>query len=146
MFSELDGGYTRCVMIDRSGLLKLQAQKATEPTEITLVSAHAAGLMDIWGRLYRLRGRILVGRSEDKVDLIVNDDTVSLVHAELHFDGGEDSWFVRDMGSTNGTFVNSHRVRGRARIEDHDRVEFGNVSFRFVETSPPAKGTNSPWR
>ena len=38
------------------------------------------------------------------------------------------SWFVEDLGSTNGTFVNGERITSQ-RLDDGDRVTMGRVSF-----------------
>jgi pSer/pThr/pTyr-binding forkhead associated (FHA) protein len=50
-------------------------------------------------------------------------------HAALHFDGGR--WWVEDLGSTNGTYVNEARVTGRAPLRPGDVVQFGLIAARF---------------
>ncbi|MEU6083964.1 DUF1707 and FHA domain-containing protein [Streptomyces sp. NPDC047108] len=62
--------------------------------------------------------------------LRLNDDTVSRVHAELSRDGV--LWVLRDLGSTNGTWVNSRRVTGRTVVRPGDQVTFGRVAFRLA--------------
>jgi hypothetical protein len=62
--------------------------------------------------------------------LRLGDDTVSRSHAELAREGG--IWVLRDLGSTNGTWVNSRRVTGRAVVRAGDQVTFGRVSFRLA--------------
>jgi hypothetical protein len=51
--------------------------------------------------------RLLLGRSSE-CDLVLGDDTVSRRHAELFLVGG--AWHVRDLGSSNGTYVQGRRV------------------------------------
>ena len=61
--------------------------------------------------------------------LIIDEDTVSAQHAVIRLDGGR--WWVEDLGSTNGTFVNRQRVDGRSPLRDGDEVRFGRVATRF---------------
>ncbi|MFF4446166.1 FHA domain-containing protein [Streptomyces sp. NPDC001502] len=61
--------------------------------------------------------------------LRLSHETVSRAHAELRLQGGV--WVLRDLGSTNGTTVNGHRVTGSAVVRDGDQVSFGNMTFRL---------------
>jgi hypothetical protein len=61
--------------------------------------------------------------------VIIDDGYTSSSHAEIVRDG--DGWLVRDLGSTNGTFVNGQQVRGQARIQPGDEIAFGNVVVAF---------------
>ncbi|MER7763561.1 DUF1707 and FHA domain-containing protein [Streptomyces sp. NPDC097619] len=61
--------------------------------------------------------------------LRLSHDTVSRVHAELSLREGR--WVLRDLGSTNGTTVNGHRVTGSAAVRDGDLVGFGRMTFRL---------------
>ncbi len=56
--------------------------------------------------------------------------TVSKRHAEIKVDG--DTVWLRDLGSTNGTYVNGRRVKGEAVLSSGDLVQFGNVIFEVV--------------
>lgn len=62
--------------------------------------------------------------------LIVNDPTVSSTHAVvLVRDGG---YTIVDLGSSNGTFVNSNRLSGEAHTLQHgDKIQLGNVMLAF---------------
>lgn len=67
-----------------------------------------------------------VGRHPDN-DLSVDNPTVSRRHAELVLT--EAGLSVRDLGSTNGTFVNGRRVRDVERIQNGDRLQFGAAMY-----------------
>jgi adenylate cyclase len=75
---------------------------------------------------------LLVGRAM-ACDLAVSDPTVSRRHAELElFEGAV---LIRDLDSTNGTFVNGERVR-EALAPPGARVAFGKVDFEVMEEVP----------
>ena len=73
----------------------------------------------------------VVGRALTS-DIPVFDPTISRRHAELTSD--ESGVAVRDLGSSNGTFVNGARVDA-ARVGVGDVVSFGKVSFLITERS-----------
>lgn len=52
------------------------------------------------------------------------DLTVSARHALLYLDGGR--WWIRDLESRNGTFVNGRRIVAPVALADGDRIAFGN--------------------
>ncbi|MEU2432838.1 DUF1707 and FHA domain-containing protein [Streptomyces sp. NPDC007861] len=62
--------------------------------------------------------------------LRLSHETVSRLHAELSLRGG--LWVLRDLGSTNGTTVNGHRVTGSVVVQAGDMVSFGHMSFRLA--------------
>ena len=67
-----------------------------------------------------------VGRLPD-LALSLPSESVSKEHAELFLLGG--ALHVRDLGSKNGTFVNSDRVR-EATLREGDILHFAQVEFR----------------
>ncbi|AKV03779.1 Response regulator of zinc sigma-54-dependent two-component system [Labilithrix luteola] len=68
-----------------------------------------------------LEGRVLVGSSESS-GIVIQDDTVSRLHAELEV--RSDGLWIRDLGSRNGTFVEGMRVSG-ALVPEHGRIRLG---------------------
>ncbi len=66
-------------------------------------------------------------------DLPVLDPTISRRHAELTADATGIS--VRDLGSSNGTFVGGTRI-GATRLAGGDHITFGKVQFEVRELSP----------
>lgn len=70
-----------------------------------------------------------VGRQAG-LELVLDSASVSRVHAEIATDG--ESIRVRDLGSTNGTYVNRARVEEDALIQSGDIVHFGDEEFRLV--------------
>ncbi|MFZ9887298.1 MAG: GGDEF domain-containing protein [Myxococcota bacterium] len=82
------------------------------------------------GRMYTIDdGPLLIGRSADCV-LHLPEDGVSRNHATVEWRGND--VVVRDLDSTNGTFVNGERVRERT-LHDGDRLQVGRVTMlRFA--------------
>jgi len=71
----------------------------------------------------------LIGRSSEAIELA--DQTISRRHAELTPDGGR--WYVRDLASSNGTFVNGVRVTERRMLQPGDQLRAGSTLFLFGE-------------
>jgi signal transduction histidine kinase len=69
----------------------------------------------------------LIGRSSEA--LPVTDTTVSRRHAELTPDDGR--WFLRDLDSSNGTFVNGTRLRDRLELSPGDQIRVGSTLLVF---------------
>ena len=77
-------------------------------------------------------GEIFIGRTPDNA-LVLDDGSVSRRHASLTH--GDEGWTLRDLGSTNGTFVNGVRVR-EALLRDGDRLRVGGVILQGVLDAP----------
>lgn len=77
----------------------------------------------------------LIGRSGEA--LPITDTTVSRRHAEMTPDNG--AWFLRDLQSQNGTYVNADRIKDRVRLRPGDQIRVGAtlMVFGFTETSDP---------
>ncbi|MEP6729778.1 MAG: adenylate/guanylate cyclase domain-containing protein [bacterium] len=76
---------------------------------------------------------LIVGRAPT-CDLPVFDPTISRRHAEIMADG--DSLQLRDLGSSNGTFINGAKIEKAIVVLD-DLVAFGKVPFRLTAYVPP---------
>ncbi|MBJ6762865.1 FHA domain-containing protein [Myxococcaceae bacterium JPH2] len=75
-----------------------------------------------------------IGRRPD-CDLILDDASVSKLHAELRWSEDTQRCTVRDLGSTNGTFLNASTLNTReVTLRDGDILSFGNVQFWFLLT------------
>ena len=72
-------------------------------------------------------GRLVLGRSPGCA-LVFRDDTVSRRHAELRM--VEERWILRDLGSSNGTWVNGRQVM-EAEVTPGDEVQLGGCCFRL---------------
>jgi hypothetical protein len=109
-------------------------QPVREPvTPILLGNApleHPAALIELATnmRLDLPVGVHLVTREAGSLLSLPQAQAVSRRHAEVERTDG--SLLVRDLGSTNGTFVNGSQIDGEVLLKTGDRVQFGDVAFR----------------
>ncbi len=78
-----------------------------------------------------------IGRRPD-MDLRIDSPVVSGSHAELFQSGG--NLYVRDSGSTNGTFVDGIRITGDTLLSDGAALDVGDTGFRVVKHFHNATG------
>jgi pSer/pThr/pTyr-binding forkhead associated (FHA) protein len=79
------------------------------------------------GKTYQLDGELTVGRSPGCGIPTSYDVYSSTIHARL-FQSGNQLW-VEDLGSTNGTYVNSERIARATRLVKGDHVQIGATVF-----------------
>ena len=88
--------------------------------------------LDVDGERYPLMGAITILGRDDGADIILDDPGISRRHSELRVttDGPHFVTTIRDLGSTNGTYVNGERITSE-HLEDGDRVTVGRTSITF---------------
>jgi hypothetical protein len=67
---------------------------------------------------------ILIGRADDST-LVLTDDFASSRHARLTNRSGQ--WYVEDLGSTNGTYLDQQRVQGPLLISSGQPIRIGQT-------------------
>ena len=72
-----------------------------------------------------------IGRSRE-ADIPLLDDKVSRVHCGIRLSDGE--FYIKDLKSRNGTFVNGARVEDTAKLKAGDRIQIGSTVF-VLETA-----------
>jgi pSer/pThr/pTyr-binding forkhead associated (FHA) protein len=81
---------------------------------------------------------ILIGRSEEANVRIAYDEFCSRRHAKVFWEN--ESCYIQDLNSTNGTAVNDHQITEKIKLNDGDIVSFG--STRLVVASIEQKKKN----
>jgi hypothetical protein len=81
------------------------------------------------GVVFPLEGWINVGRAATS-DIVLDEQFVSSTHARLVPRG--QFYYVEDLGSTNGTFVNEKQVTD-AQLKMDSRLRIGETTFRYEE-------------
>lgn len=108
------------------------------PAETEAASAEELGLEEpepepaatvtVNGRAHELqKASVVIGRSKD-CDIRISDPNVSRRHAEIRQEGT--TYWVVDLGSTNGIAVNGHALK-RAKLDDDDRITLGSTEIVF---------------
>lgn len=94
------------------------------------------------GKVYPLeKSEISIGR-EAGSDIIINDVEVSRQHAHLTSQFGD--YILEDLGSTNGTFINSQRIIGQRILKSGDTILLGeNISLTFEEVPFDPRATQA---
>lgn len=93
------------------------------PTTLAVVGGSMTGATLPLGE-----GPITVGRGAD-CTLVVSDDYASTRHARFYT--RNDQWFVEDLGSTNGTFVDRMRITGPTPISVGTQVRIGDTTVEL---------------
>jgi pSer/pThr/pTyr-binding forkhead associated (FHA) protein len=95
-------------------------------TDAFLVAVRGGGIEP--GERFDLFGGLSIGRSPD-ADVRIEDRFASSIHARLYSRGA--TYYVEDMNSTNGTFLNGAVLEGEAELHDLDEIKIGDTEFRF---------------
>jgi pSer/pThr/pTyr-binding forkhead associated (FHA) protein len=75
-----------------------------------------------------LDGNLQIGRAE-ACQVRLDDTFVSAFHARIF--RREDGWYVEDLGSTNGTFLNDRRVTSPVALAPGDRLKVGKSTMEL---------------
>ena len=80
------------------------------------------------GSRYALDANVITAGRHPKSDIFLDDVTVSRRHAEIYRRGPK--YFVRDVGSLNGTYVNRKRIDD-VELADGDQLQIGMFKLAF---------------
>lgn len=79
---------------------------------------------------YSLGDGLSFGRMGDN-DVILDDQFISKHHAKIVKDEG--FYFLEDLDSSNGTFLNGNKIGDVAKLKDGDRIGMGALQFIYLE-------------
>jgi serine phosphatase RsbU (regulator of sigma subunit)/pSer/pThr/pTyr-binding forkhead associated (FHA) protein len=93
------------------------------------------------GQRFALSGQnLLIGRQED-ADIYLDSLAVSRQHARILCQG--DEYYIEDVGSSNGTYLNGVRISGPTPLTEQDALQIGPYLFN-LRTEPPLQPSTSP--
>ena len=81
------------------------------------------------GKKYPLKGASTIGRSSRNT-VVLSDEQLSRKHALIQMQGGGEYWLV-DLGSSNGTFLNRRRISRPSVLKPGDFIQMGGQGFHF---------------
>lgn len=84
---------------------------------------------ELRGRAYPLDEEVTLGRAAG-CQVPIDDAYASQVHARVFHSDGQ--WYLEDLGSTNGTYLNRNRVAGPMVVKKRDRVQIGNTVLELT--------------
>lgn len=107
------------------------------PTEILTLTKETYGILKYQGVGESHNIRIdkpvfLIGKKENEVDGFIDAKSVSRIHARIEM--VEENYYIEDLNSTNGTYLNGEQLeyRQKARLELRDRITFGTEEYIFM--------------
>lgn len=114
-------------------LLRDLRAAAREPAERPgrLVVLELPGGEPAVGRSFGLDVITPLGRDVNNA-IVIDDPFASAEHAVLTYRGR--SWYLEDLGSTNGSYVNGQPIEGMAAVGYGDELQIGQVRFRLDRT------------
>jgi pSer/pThr/pTyr-binding forkhead associated (FHA) protein len=81
------------------------------------------------GRTYSLNDEVTMGRAAG-CQVVLDDTYASQIHARLFARDGQ--YFVEDLGSTNGTYLNRRKVSGPMVMQRGDRIRIGGTEMELA--------------
>lgn len=80
--------------------------------------------------VYTLEDSTTIGRSNQN-KIIIKDPYISKNHLKIVKDEGD--YYIEDLNSANGTFINGTKIMDAVRLKNGDRIRLGQVEFLFVK-------------
>lgn len=118
-----------------ANVLKKTAKSAEPIAETALVKIEVSSGPLKGSKYEKWRGDLIVGRGQT-CDILIPDDSISSAHARIAKESGSGRFFVEDMGSANGTFVNNTRIAGRHTLKNNDKIRIGTTVLEYEEVDP----------
>lgn len=90
-------------------------------------SGNARGIKE--GSIIPIRSDLSIGR-KDGNSIVMTDQHVSGNHAKIIV--RNNGLYLEDLNSTNGTFLNGSKLKGRAKLSNKDEIKIGNGVFKIL--------------
>ncbi|MFP5260495.1 MAG: FHA domain-containing protein [Blastocatellia bacterium] len=117
--------------IDRTTRLEVSEAGTAGAKRPSLVILHG----QTTGLTLRLESdQTIIGRGMQS-GIVLRDDLASREHAVIKrraAEDGSDQYYINDLGSTNGTFLNDVRIASQQPLRQGDRIKIGNHLLKFV--------------
>lgn len=81
------------------------------------------------GSIIPIRSDLTIGRKDDN-SIIISDQHVSGNHAKITV--RNDSLFIEDLNSTNGTYLNGNKISNKMKLSNKDEIKIGTAVFKIL--------------
>lgn len=116
--------------VSKSAGVKVEKKELERFAILRTVKNRAAVSLHLNGA-YRISGRgIVVGRGK-RCDIIADDMYLSAAHFRIWCESGK--WYICDLNSKNGTYLNGTRLAGEKQLKYGSEIAFGQLKFIFEE-------------
>ena len=109
--------------VGRAGAARRRSKRGRAAHQLVVTAGQLAGTRITLGE-----AQITIGRAEDST-LVITDDYASARHARLVPRDGQ--WFVEDLGSTNGTYLDRAKVTGPTPVPLGVPIRIGRTSLEL---------------
>lgn len=104
------------------------------------------------GQVFPLSTQVVTLGTSESNNIILADPAVSSHHARLFWEPPSGAYFLEDLGSVEGTYVNEEPIVGPLRLHDGDEIRLGNTILEMnlgaagaLVTDPPQGGRRNTW-
>ena len=81
------------------------------------------------GSIIPIRSDVTLGRKDDN-SIVLSDQHISGNHAKIVV--RSNGLFIEDLNSTNGTYLNGNRIKGRVKLTNKDEIKIGTAVFKIL--------------
>jgi hypothetical protein len=81
------------------------------------------------GSIIPIRSDLTIGRKDDN-SIVLSDQHVSGNHAKIIV--RNDSLFIEDLNSTNGTYLNRNKISSKMKLSNKDEIKIGTAVFKIL--------------
>ena len=81
------------------------------------------------GSIIPIRSDLTIGRKDDN-SIVISNQHVSGNHAKIIL--RNDTLFIEDLNSTNGTYLNEKKINGKIKLSNKDEIKIGSVVFKIL--------------
>ncbi|MBY6929562.1 FHA domain-containing protein [Clostridium botulinum] len=117
MYKDIKGGGRRRRPMNSRGSFGLEILKPGESSDLKE------------GSVIPIRNDLTIGRKEEN-SISLSDQHVSGNHARVFV--RNTGLFIEDLNSTNGTYVNGNKIRGKQKLSNKDEIRIGTSTFKVL--------------
>lgn len=120
--------YTFLIVVVAAIFRDLRRPTVASPANLPALLEIIGGVPELTGREFILGAEATVGREPEHA-VYLSDSSVSASHARIFRRDG--TYFLEDLGSTNGTMLNGARISAPSSLKHRDKIKVGRIILQF---------------